>query len=491
MADFSTCTFSWQQGGFPATCTGGSGSWQYSSWSPTTGCGSGLTQTRTGACVADTDSVTQTQTVTCLRSDGTTVDFNECDRATMPPTTQTCTPTSGFSCAEEGPLSQSTTDTSTCTYAWNVGAWGASLNTCSASTTQSRSVACLQSDGTSVPDALCVNSGSKPATSQTVSDYSTCTYGWKASGFGTCAGGSGTWTYASWSPTSGCGTVNQTRTSVCTANPNSGTQAQLVSCLRSDGATVADGLCDASSQPARSQACTPSSVSCGAPAPLSQALTLTNACSYSWVGGNWSACTGGAGMWQYTQWTPAVGSACTNSLAQTRSGTCVATSNSGTQSRMVSCQDQNGNVVDSSLCSGTALPATQSCTPTTGFSCGTQGALSQVVSDTSTCSYSWSSGDWSACTGGNGTWSYSAWAPSCGVGSTTQTRTGSCLANTSSGSQTRVVACTRTDGTTVASSFCTGTAPASTQSCTPTVNFSCGAESPLAQKVMLTKPCVK
>lgn len=484
------CVYGWVGGNW-SSCTGGTGNWTYSTWAPAAGtsCTTSLVQSREGTCIADTNSGTQTRAVTCQDQNGDVVDNSLCTGTPLP-ASESCTPATGFSCGDAGALEQTVTDLSDCGYTWQVGAWSASSNTCSATATQTRSVNCLRSDNTAVADSFCSGAGNKPAISQTVADFSTCTFSWKASGFGACTGGTGTWTYTSWTPASGCGTVSQSRTGTCSVNTNSGIQTQTVSCVRSDGATVDNNNCSANSEPALTQACTPTSgFSCGAEAALTQSVTLTNACTYSWVGGNWSACTGGAGAWQYTQWTPAVGSACTNSLVQTRSGTCVATANSGSQSRPVTCQDQNGNVVAGSLCSGTALPTTQSCTPTTGFSCGTEGALSQTVADTSTCSYSWTTGAWSACTGGSGAWQYSAWTPSCGVGPTTQTRTATCAATAASGSQTRSVACTRTDGTVVANGLCSGAAPAASATCTPSTGFSCGTQGTLAQKVTLTKPC--
>lgn len=91
--------------------------------------------------------------------------------------------------------------------------------------------------------------------------------------------------------------------------------------------------------------------------------------------------------------------------------------------------------------------------------------------------------------GGSGVWAYSAWTPTCGVGPTTQTRTGTCAAKASSGLQSRSVNCARSDGATVDASNCTGAAPVTNQPCTPASGFSCGTEGALAQKVTLTTAC--
>jgi hypothetical protein len=322
----------------------------------------------------------------------------------------------------------------------------------------------------------------------TLSGTGTFGFSWNAAGFGSCTGGTGTWNYSTWSPTTGCGVTAQSRTGTCAVTALSGTETQVVTCVRSDGTVVANSNCTGTA-PATSAACTPSTgFSCSAEGALTQAVTLTNGCDYSWNAGSFVTCTGGSSTWTYTSWTPAVGSACTTALSQTRTGTCTATANSGSATRAVTCQDQNGDVVAMSNCSGTAPAATETCTPTAG-SCGTEGALTQTVSDLSTCSYSWHASGFGACTGGTGAWAYSNWTPTCGVGPTTQTRTGSCAGTTNSGQESQTVTCVRTDGTVVANSFCTGTAPAASAACTPTTGFSCGTEGLLTQKVTLTNKC--
>ena len=88
----------------------------------------------------------------------------------------------------------------------------------------------------------------------------------------------------------------------------------------------------------------------------------------------------------------------------------------------------------------------------------------QVGCGTSTpkITYSWSTGQFGSCSA-NPSYSYSAWS-ACTNGS--QTRTASCV-NTS-GTKTRAVSCVGSDGQTVADSFCSGSKPAASESCTAT-----------------------
>jgi hypothetical protein len=444
VSSLAGCTFSWSQSGYGA-CSGGTASWQYTSWTPTTGCGTGLTQTRTGSCVQTANSGTATQAVTCLRSDGTTVDNSQCSGAgTEPATSEACTPTSA-SCGTEGALSQTFNDTSTCTYSWSAGSWSAPSSTCSTTATETRSVTCLQSDGSTVDNSLCAGAGSEPATSQSVSSLTGCSFSWQASGFATCTGGTGTWNYSAWTPASGCGATTQSRTGTCVADATSAAQSQTVTCLRSDGTTVDNSQCSgAGVEPATSQSCTPTSgYSCGTEGALTQPTTLTDTCTYIWTAGSWSA----------------------------SSNTC---SSDATQTRTVSCTRSDGTTVDSSLCAET----------------GAAPASSQTVADYSSCTYNWTQSGFGICSGGTGTWNYSSWAPTTGCGTNlTQTRSGTCVANTNSVTQTQTVLCQRSDGSTVDNSFCTTTEPATSQTCTPTVDFSCGPQGALSQSFSDTSLC--
>ena len=294
VSDYSGCTYAWSSGSW-GSCSGGSGAWQYSSWTPPTGtyCTSSLSQSRTASCEANANSGTESRSVNCVRSDGTPVSSSYCSSKPEPAASQACTPSS-FSCGAEGPLTQTVSDFSGCLYAWYMSAWSAPSSTCSASATESRSGVCQRSDGTDVASSYCA-SQAEPATSQTVSDYSGCSYSWEASGFGVCSGGSGTWTYTPWSPTCGSGTFTQTRSAACIANAGSGTQNQTVTCQRSDGTTVSNTYCSSASEPASTQNCTPSTgYSCGTEGLLSQSVTMNTVCMAAM-----SACTPDASKQDY------------------------------------------------------------------------------------------------------------------------------------------------------------------------------------------------
>lgn len=531
--------YAWQPGGWSA-CSGGTGTWSYSGWSPTSGCGN-VTQNQSASCVADALSSTQSRSVTCLRSDGTTAANTYCAGA-PPATMQSCTPTTGFSCGVEGATSQSVFLTNACTYSWVTGTWSTSSNTCSAGAIQTRTVTCVRSDGTAVADASCT--ATKPAVSQTVNDFSGCTYGWQTGSWAACSAGSGTWSYAAWSPASGCGVVTQTRSASCGADAGSGTQARTVTCMRSDGTAVADGQC-ASARPATSESCTPTSgFSCGTESATSQSVLLTDACTYSWftaawsassnncsasatqtrtvtcvrsdgttVGdatctatkpaisqtvsdfsgctygwqtGSWAACSSGSGTWTYSAWSPISGCGV---MTQTRSASCGADAGSGTQARTATCMRSDGTAVVDSQCTGTKPATSASCTPTSGFSCGTQGAISQSALLTDACTYSWLATGFGTCSGGNAHWVLGEWTPPNGCGPTLQSRSLTCTVDANSGSQTQSVSCIRSDGSTVVDANCPAlTRPVSSESCTPST-VDCGAAPVTTQSVVLTSAC--
>ena len=549
----STCGtfYTWGTGSW-GSCTGGAGTWSYSAWSPATGtyCTSSLTQTRTASCSPNSGTGTQIRDVYCKNSYGTVVANSYCDAATEPVSSESCTPTSGYSCGTEGPTTQTVADYGGCTYAWITSAWSAPSSSCSSSATETRTVSCQRSDGTIVADSYC-SASTEPASSQTVSDYNGCTYSWQTSSWGSCTGGSGTWNYTSWSPATGTyctSSLTQTRTASCTANVDSGSQTRSVSCLRSDGTTVPDTDCSGTA-PASSESCTPTSYSCGtegtttqtvadyggctyawitsawsAPSSScsssatetrtvscqrsdgtivadsycsastepasSQTVAVYSACTYSWQISAWSTCTGGSGTWSYSSWSPTAGTYCTSALSQTRTATCNVTSDSGSQTRTVTCLRSDGTTVPDSDCSGTTPSTSEFCTPTSGYSCGTEGATTQTVADYGGCTYSWQASGFGSCIGGSGTWQYTAWAPTCGQGAFTQTRSATCTPNADSATQTQTVTCLRSDGTVVGSSYCpSSTMPSTTQPCTPTSGYSCGTEGALTQTATMLGVC--
>ena len=385
VSDYSGCQYNWSSGNW-STCSGGSGTWQYSSWTPGTGsaCTSSLSQTRTASCVANSGSGSQSRTETCLRSDGTAVSSSYCSGTAEPATSESCTPSSGFSCGTEGATSQTVPDYSTCNYSWQMSAWSAPSSTCSTTATETRTGTCLRSDGTTVPNSDC-SGVTEPATSQTVTDLSTCKYTWEPGSWSACSGGSGTWSYTAWSPAAGTyctASLNQTRTGTCNVTADSGSESRTVTCQRSDGTTVSGSYCT-SAEPATSQACTPSSVDCGTEEPLTQTVSDYGGCTYSWQASGFGACVGGTGTWEYTAWSPTCGS---GTFTQTRSASCVPNSNSATQTQTVTCLRSDGTTVAGSYCpTSSEPPASQACTPSSGYNCGTEAPLSQQVTMNTVC----------------------------------------------------------------------------------------------------------
>ena len=544
-------TYSWNYGGWGA-CSGGTGSWSYGSWSaPSSYCSTSATETRSAACVANAGTGSQSRSVYCLRSDGTTVANSYCSGTSQPAASESCTPSSGFNCSGTPVTSQTVSSLTGCSYNWITSGWSAPNSSCSSSATETQTVQCQRSDGTIVSNSDC-NASTEPASSQTVADYSGCSYSWSSGNWSACSGGSGTWQYSSWTPATGSActsSLSQTRTASCVANSSSGSQSRTETCVRSDGTTVSSSYCT-STEPATSQACTPTSgYSCGTEGATSQSVpdystcsygwqmsawsppnstcsssaletrtgiclrsdgtTVSNSycsgttepatsqtvsdystCIYTWTPGSWGSCSGGSGIWSYTAWSPAAGYACTASLAQTRTGTCNVTADSGSESRTVTCQRSDGTTVSGSYCTSTEPAASQACTPS-AVDCGTEAALTQTVSDYGGCSYSWQASGFGACTGGTGTWEYTAWGPTCGSGVFTQTRAASCVPNSNSATQTQTVTCLRSDGTTVAGSYCpTSSEPPASQACTPSSGYSCGTEAPLSQQVTMNTVCM-
>jgi len=328
-------------------------SWTTGGWSTPSACGS----------------TTSTRSVSCLRSDGVTV--------------------ADANCSGGKPAStQAASDYSACTFSWQSSGW--STPAACGATTATRSVWCQRSDGSTVSDASC--GGGKPATSQSTSDYSSCSYSWATSG---------------WSTPSACGATTATRS---------------VWCQRSDGSTVGDASCGG-----------------GKPA-SSQASSDYSSCSYSFTYGSWSTPAGCGAVTQtrsatckrsdgatvsnsycgtpVTSQTGSDYSSCTYSFNYGSWGSCSASCGGGTQTRSASCKRSDGSTVSNSYCG----------TPTTSQSCNTQACAP-------TYTYSFVYSGWSAC------------SATCG-----------------GGTQTRSVSCQRNDGATVANSYC-GTPGSTSQSC--------------------------
>jgi len=340
----------------------------------------------------------RSRTVQCVRSNGDVVADGSCDAGAKPA------------------VSEAVTDYQTCTYSWNPAAWGSPSTTCG-SATSTRSVTCLSSDGRTVSDSSC--SGTKPDVSKTTYETSGCGYSWDAGAYG--------------APVPACGPTVQNRS---------------VTCLRSDGQTVADASCPAGTRPAAQQAATDYST-----------------CTYGWTATAWGAWSNSCGNASQTR-----GVTCQSSDGRTvADGFCGAgsrpaasqdsyqTSGCGyswqadpwsapaaacgatTQSRVTWCLRSDGTRVMDMYCQQAGLPQ-----PT-----NTQGAT-----DYSTCSFSWQAGGWSA--------------PSTTCGSATQTRD---------------VWCLRSDGTRlnpINDAACGGNRPAASQASYQTGSCSYARVSPTA-----------
>jgi LruC domain-containing protein len=229
---------------------------------------------------------------------------------------------------------------------WSTGPWGGCSATCGTGV-QTRSVWCVRADGVTVADASCVDV--RPASSQACAAAVSCSYAW---------------TPTAWSS--------------CSTTCGGGVQSRNVTCVRSDGVTVADTFC-AGAAPASNQACTDvSSCSyawytsaysacsglcdvgtqsrtvyckrsdgaqvadafCGGAAPASSQSCALSACSYDWSIGSWSGCSVACG--------------------------------SGTQSRNVACiRAQDGAQVADTYCAGVKPATSQACTVSncSGLSC--------------------------------------------------------------------------------------------------------------------------
>ena len=358
----------------------------------TSGCGYSWTLGDYGSPVPACGASTMSRTVTCTRSDGQTVDATLCDQATRPAT------------------DAATTSYETCSYAWTADPWSTPSTTCGQAT-QTRTVSCWRSDQSAVADGFCAQAGTKPATSQSSYQTSGCSYSWKSGEWSglvaacgstvetrsvTCQRSDGqavadsscpagdrpadqragtsyatcgySWEAGSWSdPSRTCGSSTRTRTvlcrrsngdqvddSRCTGERPDATETvtdfstcsyawqygefgepapacgpsvrtRTATCLRQDGATVDGSFC-------------------GAQEPLSKPYDDFSACTFQWNAGTWS--------------TP---SAC----GQT------------TRTRTISCIRQDGVAAHDAQCEAASRPSS-----------------SEPVMDTSACTYAWQYGDW-------------------------------------------------------------------------------------------------
>ncbi|UTW58745.1 hypothetical protein KFE96_00110 [Kordiimonas sp. SCSIO 12603] len=274
-------------------------SWRQGGWSSYSACSSGGVRT-------------QTRTVYCRRSDGSTVSDSFCGGGKPQSTnSDTCTPRysdgpvswpstcppSGeqrgtyvrtCSWVESGNSCGSSTITVTrgCnyvpsyTYSWQTGGWS-SYSACSSSgvRTQTRAVYCRRSDGSTVSDSFCGGGKPQPTRSDTCTPPVTYTYSFQYSAF------------AGWPACTGQATRQNVRTATC---------------KRSDGATVSNSFC-------------------GTPD-----LVRTDTCTYSWSAGSWSP------------WT------------------CSGLGDLETRQRQVVCRSESGATVSNGICSGAKPESHQS-----------------------------------------------------------------------------------------------------------------------------------
>jgi thrombospondin motif-containing protein 9 len=182
-----------------------------------------------GAPTSTCGDATETRTVTCRRTDGTDVADASCAAAGAKPE-----------------ATRSSHQITGCTTDWSAGPFGAPIPACG-STTQSRTVTCLRTDGQTVDDAAC--QGAKPPATQAATDYSTCSFAWSA---------------GEWTTPGACGTTTRTR---------------AVSCVRSDLTAAPERSCNSATRPS-----------------ASEEVADTSTCTYSWAQtgmGEWGACASG------------------------------------------------------------------------------------------------------------------------------------------------------------------------------------------------------
>ena len=433
-ANYSTCTYSatnWQVTGWDSTCSvnttrtseadclrsngeiapdsectsrGVSLTRREDNLSNTTGCSYSWVEGGFGAWNSTcSNNATRSQTVTCRRSDGTTV-TSGCNAATKPATSEsmaiystcsytanygawgacdgtsrsrtmaTCTRSTGDNVALSNCTSRGDqlTQTESCvTYAWVAGTWNAWNNTCTANSTRTQNYYCRASNGQTVADGNCT--GPKPTNSETAPNYTGCTYTLVDSGTGACDGTQRPHYWGCRRDQTGemvysgtyCGRENPTYeacqtyaweasswngwNSTCSS---SATRTQNFICRSSNGSVVADA-------------------NCAGPKPTnSETGANYTGCTYAWV----------AGAWQDP------GNSCTPNETQTRS---------------VTCRRSDGATVGDASCGGGKPSASQTVEDYSGCNAG------------SSLTVSW--GGWS-------------WNNSCST-SATRTRSGTCMAN--------------------------------------------------------------
>jgi hypothetical protein len=444
-AIYTSCTHAWETG-------------TYGSWDNT------CSQT-----------ATRTRSVVCRRSDGTAVADSSCAGAKP-------------AASESGPNYVG------CSYAWSTATAWTPAQGCSANLAQTRTTTCRRSDGTTVADSSC-SAGSKPATSQTVANYDTCTYAPHDQGSTTCTAQGSQQQY--WDCTRSDGATGYPASYCGKTNP------ETRSCTPSKSPYTAHdrgyGACNSSGQRPHYWDCDGFDGSTGnAASNCGHSNPEMEACSFTAVNGGTTACN--ASGQQTTTWScrgnqdgqtyPAT--YCGHQASEVTSCAAPVTysprdrgqsacQSNNTLQQYWDCQGTDGQIYPANYC-GKTNPETRGCTYVPPVS------------------YTWQTGGWSgygsSCSD-NATRTRAVWCQNnsgatvadanCGGGRPASSETTgvytSCgytssktpISSCNGTSQTVQYRCTRSDGANVANSYC-GTGDTGTQSCSN--NLTCNNPPP-------------
>ncbi len=445
--------------------------------------------TCTAACGSSTAPVASW---TCVRSDGTTVSQSDCTSAGVTPAaTQACTsyatcvasspvygtcsatcgtgtaPLVSYTCADLAGNSvassncpspaktQACTSTTSCTYTANASTYGTCTPACGSSVAAAGSNwTCMQSDGTSVSQSVCLAHGVSP-TSQACTNYSLCTpenVVYSPTCSNTC--GTGTEALQSWT----CGFLAQTAS-----------QSQCTAPAATQACTGYSGCSYTASNPTAYGSC---STTCGTGTQTATAFTCTRSDGTVVAQSNCTAPT----------------TSCTSTsqcVLHNSYGPCSATCGAGTQTLKGStCTDSNGNSAPTADCK--TPPSTLICTSTSGCSY-VAGLPSAWGACSTTCGVGTQTATTYPCTRSDGTSEPQGdcTAPVRACTSTTQciphASYGSCSSTCGTGTQVLLPGWTCTDSTGNAApalNYCT--APIGIASCTVTSGCSYTASNPTA-----------
>ena len=256
---------------------------------------------------------TRTRTGTCIRSNngGQTMTDAACTAAGV---------------TKEG-VSETTARYGSCTYVYKTATWSAYNSTCSASATRTRDVWCERSNNDRVADSECSAKGlAKPGGSESAPQYGGCTYSWEQGGFGAWSSGcanSATRTQAVRCKRDLDGaTAADSSCNAGTRPAASQTSSQYGSCSYTPGGTVSgwsgwSSGCSSSATRTRQYQCVrsndggqivPDGECLGRQVNLTESQTGANyaSCSYTWS-------QGGFGAWS---------SSCSNNATRTQTVTC-------------------------------------------------------------------------------------------------------------------------------------------------------------------------